>query len=243
MRLFVTCDQQMEFIVSGFYKGLALIFSGNPEIFAIARLSLTVSVLATAVAVLMGVPLGSWIAVKKFPLKKLLIAMANTGMGLPPVVAGLVVMLILTRSGPLGFLNWLYTPTGMIVAQVIIALPIITALSISAMQSVDPKFYQQVLTLGASDWQAIKVCLKEIRLTVLAAVIAGFGRLVAEVGAVMIVGGNIRHQTRVLTTATVMETQMGNFDTAIALGLILLTLSFAVNLVLTLIQQKKVDPR
>lgn len=230
----------MDFILSGFQKALHLIFSGNAELFGIARLSLTVSLLATAAAVLVGVPLGSWIAVKKFPLKKLLIALVNTGMGLPPVVAGLVVMLFLARSGPLGFLNWLYTPIGMILVQFIIALPIITALSVSAMQSVDPRFYQQVLTLGASDRQAIWVCLKEIRLTVLAAIIAGFGRLVAEVGAVMIVGGNIRHQTRMLTTATVMETNMGNFDMAIALGLILLTLSFAVNLGLTLIQQKKV---
>jgi len=233
----------MEFIFAGLRKGIALILSGNAEVFAIARLSLTVSVTATAAAVLAGVPLGSWIAVKKFPLKKLLIALVNTGMGLPTVVAGLVVMLLLARSGPLGRLDWLYTPKGMILAQFIIALPIITALSISAMQSVDPKFYQQVLTLGASDWQAIKVCLKEIRLTVLAAVIAGFGRLVAEVGAVMIVGGNIRFQTRMLTTATVMETQMGNFDMAIALGLILLTLGFIVNLALTLIQQDKALPQ
>jgi tungstate transport system permease protein len=233
----------MGFILQGFQKALHLIFSGDGEIFAIVRLTLTVSVLATAAAVLAGVPLGSWIAVKKFPLKKLLIALVNTGMGLPPVVAGLVVMLFLSRSGPLGFLDWLYAPSGMILVQFIIALPIITALSVSAMQSVDPKFYQQVLTLGAGDWQAIKVCLKELRLTVLAAVIAGFGRLVAEVGAVMIVGGNIRHQTRVLTTATVMETQMGNFDTAIALGLILLVLSFAVNFSLTLIQQDKVLPK
>lgn len=233
----------MEFIFQGLNKALYLIFSGNAEICAIARLSLTVSLLATALAVLAGVPLGSWIAVKKFPLKKLLIALVNTGMGLPPVVAGLVVMLFLARSGPLGCLNWLYTPAGMILAQFVIALPIITALSVSAMQSVDPRFYQQVLTLGASDWQAIKVCLNEIRLTVLAAVIAGFGRLVAEVGAVMIVGGNIRHQTRMLTTATVMETNMGNFDMAIALGLILLTLGFIVNLALTLIQQNKVLAR
>ncbi|MEK7721319.1 MAG: ABC transporter permease, partial [Elusimicrobiota bacterium] len=128
----------MDFIFSGFQKALRLIFSGDAEIFAIARLSLTVSLLATAAAVLVGVPLGSWIAVKKFPLKKLLIALVNTGMGLPPVVAGLVVMLFLARRGPLGFLNWLYTPPGMITAQIIIALPIITALSISAMQSVDP---------------------------------------------------------------------------------------------------------
>lgn len=230
----------MGFIAEGFRKALYLIFSGNAEIFGIARLSLTVSLLATAAAVLVGVPLGGWLAVKNFPLKKLLIALVNTGMGLPPVVAGLVVMLFLARSGPLGFLNWLYTPGGMIIAQFLIALPIITALIISAMQGVDPKFYQQVLTLGASDWQAIKVCLREMRLSVLAAVIAGFGRLVAEVGAVMIVGGNIRHQTRMLTTATVMETNMGNFDMAIALGLILLAISFAVNLALTLIQQNKV---
>lgn len=233
----------MDFIAEGFRKALYLIFSGNDEVFAIARLSLTVSVLATAAAALAGVPLGSWIAVKKFPFKKLLIALVNTGMGLPPVVAGLLVMLFLARSGPLGFLNWLYTPAGMILAQFVIALPIITALSVSAMQSVDPKFYSQILTLGASDWQAIRVCLKEIRLTVLGAVIAGFGRLVAEVGAVMIVGGNIRHQTRVLTTATVMETNMGNFDMAIALGLILLVLSFAVNLALTLIQQGRTSAR
>lgn len=230
----------MEFIFEGLNKGLHLILSGNPEIFAITRLSLSVSLLATALAVLAGVPLGSWIAVKKFPLKKLLIALVNTGMGLPPVVAGLVVMLFLSRNGPLGFLNWLYTPTGMVIAQTIIALPIITALTISAMQGVDPKFYRQMLALGASDRQAVWICLKELRLTVLAAVIAGFGRLVAEVGAVMIVGGNIRHQTRMLTTATVMETNMGNFDAAIALGLILLSLSFAVNLALTLIQQRRV---
>jgi tungstate transport system permease protein len=152
-------------------------------------------------------------------------------------------MLFLARSGPLGFLNWLYTPKGMIIAQFIIALPIITALSISAMQNVDPKFYNQILALGASDRQAVWVCLKEIRLTMVAAVIAGFGRLVAEVGAVMIVGGNIRHQTRMLTTATVMETQMGNFDMAIAIGLVLLALGFAVNLALTLIQQNKVLAR
>jgi len=233
----------MEFIIEGFRKALHIILSGNPEVLSIARLSLTVSLAATALAVLAGVPLGSWIAVKKFPLKKLLIAMVNTGMGLPPVVAGLVVMLFLARSGPLGFLNWLYTPKGMIIAQFIIALPIITALSISAMQNVDPKFYNQILALGASDRQAVWVCLKEIRLTMVAAVIAGFGRLVAEVGAVMIVGGNIRHQTRMLTTATVMETQMGNFDMAIAIGLVLLALGFAVNLALTLIQQNKVLAR
>ncbi len=228
----------MGFILEGFRQALHLIFSGDPEVFAIARLSLAVSVLAAGAAALIGVPLGSFIAVKKFPLKRLVITLANTGMGLPPVVAGLVVMLFLSRSGPLAFLNWLYTPYGMGLAQFIIALPIITALSISAMQGVDPKFYQQVLTLGATDRQAIWICLKEQRLAVLAAVIAGFGRLTAEVGAVMIVGGNIRYETRVLTTATVLETQQGNFDMAIALGLLLLALSLAVNLALTYAQQR-----
>jgi tungstate transport system permease protein len=233
----------MGFIAEGFRQALHLIFSGDPEIFGIVRLSLTVSVLATCAAALLGVPLGSWIAVKKFPLKRLVITLANTGMGLPPVVAGLVVMLFLSRSGPLAFLDWLYTPYGMGLAQFIIALPIITALSIAAMQGVDPKFYQQVLTLGATDWQAIKVCLKEQRLAVLAAVIAGFGRLTAEVGAVMIVGGNIRYETRVLTTATVLETQKGNYDLAIALGLVLLVLSLAVNLALTWVQQRRAVAR
>ncbi len=229
----------MGFIAEGFQKALYLIFSGNAEVYSIARLSLLVSLLSTGAAMLIGVPLGGWIAVKNFPLKKLVISLVNTGMGLPPVVVGLLVMLFLSRNGPLNFLDWLYTPVGMVLAQVIIATPVITGLSLSAMQSVDPKFYRQILTLGAGEWQALAVCLKEIRLSILAAVIAGFGSVISEVGAVMIVGGNIRHQTRVLTTATVLETQMGNYDMAIALGLILIMLTFLINLALTFIQQQK----
>lgn len=229
----------MGFIAEGFQKALHLIFSGNAEVYSIARLSLLVSMLSTGAAVLIGVPLGGWIAVKNFPSKKLVISLVNTGMGLPPVVVGLLVMLFLSRNGPLNFLDWLYTPMGMVLAQVIIAAPVITGLSMSAMQSVDPKFYRQILTLGAGEWQALLVCLKEIKLSILAAVIAGFGSVISEVGAVMIVGGNIRNQTRVLTTATVMETQMGNYDVAIALGLILIMLTFLINLALTFIQQQK----
>ena len=229
----------MEFIIDGFQKGLGLIFSGDAEVYSIARLSLFVSVFATGISVLIGVPLGSLIALKKFPLKKIIISLVNTGMGFPPVVVGLFVMLFLSRNGPLNFLGWLYTPMGMILAQVIIATPVVAGLSMSAMQSLDPKFYLQILTLGASGRQAVMVCLKEIRLSILAAVIAGFGSIISEVGAVMIVGGNIRHQTRVLTTATVLETQMGNFGSAIALGLILLMLTFLINLALTFIQQQK----
>ncbi len=229
----------MSFILEGFKKGLSLIFTANPEVLAIVKLSLVVSLLATAVSVLVGVPLGSIIALKKFPFKKIVISLVNTGMGLPPVVVGFFVMLFLSRNGPLSFLGWLYTPMGMILAQIIIATPIVTGLSMSAMQSVDPKFYQQILSLGANQGQVLMVCLKEIRLSVLAAVIAGFGSIISEVGAVMIVGGNIKNQTRVLTTATVLETHMGNFDLAIALGLILLGMSFLINLALTFIQQQK----
>lgn len=212
------------------------------EVIVILKLSLYVSIVATLIAVCIGLPLGSIIAIKKFPLKKIVIALINTGMGLPPVVVGLFVVLLLSRNGPFGFLQWLYTPKGMIVAQVIIATPIITGLSLAAVQSVDPRFYQQILALGATTRQSICVLLKEIRLSILAAVIAGFGSIISEVGAVMMVGGNIKGQTRVLTTATVLETNMGNFEIAIALGLTLLTMSFIVNLALTFIQQHKARP-
>ncbi len=230
----------MNYILEGFKKGLWLIFNLNDEVLIILKLSLLVSVVATLLAIMIGVPLGSMIAVNRFPFKKLVIALTNTGMGLPPVVVGLVVALFLSRNGPLGFLDWLYTPKGMILAQVIIATPIITGLSQAAVQAVDPRFYQQILALGATTPQALCILLKEIRLSVLAAVIAGFGSIISEVGAVMMVGGNIKGQTRVLTTATVLETQMGNFDIAIALGVILLTMSFIVNLALTYIQQARV---
>lgn len=233
----------MDFILEGFKKGAILLFSLNSEVLAILRLSLLVSVFATLIAVIVGVPLGSIIAIKKFPFKKIVIALINTGMGLPPVVVGLFVVLFLSRNGPLGFLQWLYTARGMVLAQVIIATPIITGLSLAAVQSVDPKFYQQILSLGATTRQSICVLIKEIKLSILAAIIAGFGSVISEVGAVMMVGGNIKGQTRVLTTATVLETHMGNFDIAIALGLILLAVSFIVNLALTFIQQGREKQR
>lgn len=233
----------MNFILEGFRKGGALLFCLDSEVLAILKLSLWISIAATFVAVCIGLPLGSVIAIKRFRFKKFVIALVNTGMGLPPVVVGLFVTLFLSRNGPLGFLQWLYTPKGMILAQVIIATPIITGLSLAAVQSVEPRFYQQILALGATTRQSICVLIKEIRLSVLAAVIAGFGSIISEVGAVMMVGGNIKAQTRVLTTATVLETSMGNFDIAIALGLILLTMSFLVNLALTFIQQGKTGQR
>lgn len=230
----------MSFIFEGIRKGILLLFTFDPEVIAVLKLSLFVSVSAVLIAVFIGVPLGGIIAIKKFPLKKIVIALINTSMGLPPVVVGLVVTLFLARSGPLGFLQWLYSAKGMILAQVIIATPIVTGLSLAAAQGIDPKFYNQILALGATTAQALFVMFKEIRLSILAAVIAGFGSIISEVGAVMMVGGNIRHQTRVLTTAVVLETHMGNFDIAIALGLVLLIMSFMINLALTIIQQYKV---
>lgn len=227
----------MNFIIEGFRKGILLLFSFNGEVMAILKLSLLVSVIATSIAVLIGVPLGSIIAIKKFPFKKIVIALINTGMGLPPVVVGLFVVLFLSRNGPLGFLQWLYDPKGMVIAQVIIAAPIITGLSFAAVQGFDPGFYRQILSLGATTRQSMCLLLREIRPAILAAVIAGFGSVISEVGAVMMVGGNIKGQTRVLTTATVLETNMGNFEMAIALGLILLLMSFMINLALTFIQQ------
>lgn len=216
-----------------------LVARGDRQLFAIVLLSLQVSLSATLCACLLGMPLGALLAVGRFPGRRGLIVLFNGLMGLPPVVVGLMAMLLLSRNGPLGFLGWLYTPAGMVLAQVVIATPVITGLSMSAMQSLDKKFYLQMLTLGASQWQALRVCLMEVKLSILAAVIAGFGSVISEVGAVMMVGGNIRNQTRVLTTATVMETHMGNFDTAIALGLILLGLTFLINMALTFIQQQK----
>ncbi|MFH1823723.1 MAG: ABC transporter permease [Candidatus Firestonebacteria bacterium] len=229
----------MNFILDGIKKAIELIVFLDKDILNVLKISLLVSFSATVIAVLVGVPLGAVIAVKKFPFKKIVITLINTGMGLPPVVVGLVVSLFLFRNGPLGSLQWLYTVQGMVLAQIIIALPIIMGLTLVAFQSVDKKMYFQILALGASTSQAIYLLLKEIRLSVIASVIAGFGSIISEVGAVMMVGGNIKGQTRVLTTAIVLETNKGNFDIAIALGLILLIMSFIVNLALTFIQQRK----
>jgi len=225
------------FIFDGLKQAFILIFQMDSEVLSIVKLSFFVSIAATVIAVIMGVPLGSIIAVKKFPGKKIVVALVNTGMGLPPVVVGLTFALLLSRNGPMGFLEWLYTPMGMILAQVAIATPIITGLSMAAIQAVEPDFFRQIQALGASMWQSIIVLISEVRLSILAAVIAGFGSVISEVGAVMMVGGNIKGQTRVLTTATVLETRMGNMEMAIALGLILLTMSFIVNMALTYIQQ------
>ena len=229
----------MQLIWEGFVQAIELVFGGNAEVWQITWLSLKISASATLISLLLGIPLGIVLAMARFPGRSLAIASINTGMGLPPVVVGLFVSIFLWRSGALGFLELIYTPTAMIVAQVIIAFPIIAGLTMASFQSLNPNLGLQLLGIGASKPQLLWLLCKEARLPLLAAVMAGFGGVISEVGASMMVGGNIRGQTRVLTTATVLETGKGNFDMAIALSLILLALSFALNFVLSHIQQRE----
>lgn len=229
----------MDLVWNGMREALRLILSGDAEVLGITLLSLEISGAATLLSLLMGIPLGMLLALTRFPGHTLLMTLINTGMGLPPVVAGLFVSISLWRSGPLGFLEMLYTPAAMIVAQVIIAFPIVAGLTMAAFQTLNPKLKLQLLGIGASRPQFLWLLCKEAKLPLLAAIMAGFGGVISEVGASMMVGGNIRGETRVLTTATVLEAGKGNFETAVALGLILLGLSFGVNFILTHIQQRE----
>jgi tungstate transport system permease protein len=208
------------------------------EISEITLLSLKVSGLATAISLLIGLPLGTWLALSRFRGRGFILSLINTGMALPPVVVGLAVAMLLWRSGPLGSLRLIYTPTAIIIAQTIIAAPVVTGLTAAALQQLDPRLRLQLLGLGASRGQMIGALWREARLPLLAALMAGFGSVISEVGASMMVGGNIRHQTRVLTTAIVLETNKGNFEQALILGLLLLCLAYLVNLTLTWIQQR-----
>ena len=228
----------MGLIAEGFLQAGALLVTADPELLHVTWLSLKVSGMATALSLLAGMPLGTVLALVRFPGRGLLVALVNTGMGLPPVVVGLFVSIVLWRSGPLGVLELLYTPTAIVVAQFVIAFPVVTGLTLAAVQQIPPRFRLQVQGLGASRLQLVGILIREARLPLLAALMAGFGAVISEVGASLMVGGNIRGQTRVLTTATVLETGKGNFDIAIALSIILLTLTFLVNWALTWIQQR-----
>ena len=228
----------MELIWQGTKQAILLLVRGDPEVLRIALLSLQVSGTATLLSLLVGIPLGTVLALTRFPGRSFAMSLVNTGMGLPPVVVGLFVTIFLWRSGPLGLLELLYTPTAIVIAQFVIAAPIVTGLTVAAVQQLNPRLRLQLVGLGASRLQVIWLLLKEARLPLLAAVMAGFGAVISEIGAAIMVGGNIYRQTRVLTTATVLETSKGNFDMAIALSLLLLLLAFAVNWALTWIQQR-----
>ena len=210
----------------------------DSEVFQITILSLQVSLLATAISLFIGLPVGTWLALGSFRGRSFILSIINTGMALPPVVVGLVVAIMLWRSGPLGNLRLIYTPAAIIIAQTVIAAPVVTGLTAAALGSLDPRLQMQLLGLGASYTQMIWMLWRESRLPLLAALMAGFGSVISEVGASMMVGGNIRGQTRVLTTAIVLETSRGEFETALALSALLLIITYLINLALTSIQQR-----
>ena len=230
----------MDLLWAGLREALRLLVTGDREVFAILLLSLQVSGLATLVSLAVGIPAGAALALLRFPGRTLVVSAVNAGMGLPPVVVGLFVTLLLWRSGPLGAWEILYTPAAIVLAQAVIAAPIVMGITLAAVQNVPEKFRLQLLGLGASRLQMVRVVLREARLPMLAAVMAGFGGIISEIGASMMVGGNIKGQTRTLTTAMVLETGKGNFEIAIALSILLLVLVFAVNWALTSIQQRRV---
>ena len=228
----------MDLLWQGMKQAAWLLYHGDREVLEITLLSIAVSTAATVLSLLVGLPLGTFLGLKQFPGRNFVVSLVNTGMGLPPVVVGLFVTILLWRSGPLGFLELLYTPTAIVAAQLVIALPVVTGLTIAAVQQIDPRLGLQLLGLGASRTQLYWLLLREARLPLLAAIMAGFGAVISEVGASIMVGGNILHRTRVLTTATVLETSKGNFDVAIALGIVLLAITFLINWALTTVQQR-----
>lgn len=209
------------------------------ELLEILGMSLLVSGAAVAVSMALGVPAGIWMALHRFPGRRFLVTLVNAGMGVPPVVVGLLVFLLLARSGPLGGLELLYTPGAMILAQVLIALPLVAGVTLAAVQALDERLTLQILSLGASRLQLYWKLVLEARLSMIAALAAGFGSVISEVGAVMMVGGNLKGDTRVLTTAIVLATRQGQFALAIALGVLLLALTLAVNALFTAVQQRK----
>ena len=226
----------MNDLIQGIIQAFEIIFSLNSALYEIIWLSLAVSGIALLFSTVLGIPLGAAMAMARFPGRRLMTALLYTGMGFPPVVIGLFVYLMLSRSGPAGQLGWLFTPKAMIVAQTIISFPLVAGFTMAAVMGVDPQLRRQLMSLGATPWQATVTILLEAKIGVIVAIVAGFGAIISEVGAVMLVGGNIEGKTRVLTTAIVLETQKGNFDLAIALGLVLLFLSFLVNVALLRLQ-------
>jgi tungstate transport system permease protein len=228
----------MDLLVEGIKQAFLLLIHGDRQMIEIAFLSLLVSGAATALSLMIGIPVGAGLGLNNFPGKRFLASLINAGMGAPPVVVGLVVVIFLARYGPLGFIHILYTPTAMVIAQVLIAFPLVAGFTMAAVQQLDPKLRLQIYALGASRNQMVWLLLKEARLPLLAAVMAGFGAVISEVGASMMVGANITGQTRVMTTAIVGEVSKGQYSLAIALSILLMLIVYLVNFLLTLIQQR-----
>ena len=229
----------MDLIWDGLREAARLLAQGDAEVIEITLRTLAISASATALALALGVPFGALLALRRFPGRGLIVAAVNTGLGMPPVVVGLLIVLLLWRSGPFGSLNLIYTPYAMVAAQFLLALPLVIGFSLTAIQALPSKLLDQMRALGANRAQMLWLMMRETRLGILAAVMAGFGAAISEVGASMQVGGNLDGDTRVLTTATVLETSRGNFEVAIALGLILVVMAYLVNLALTSVQQRR----
>ena len=231
----------MKEILQGVIQAIELIFSFDPNLYEVIGLSLYVALVSLFFSTLVGIPIGAFLGLARFPGRRLVMALLYTGMGFPPVVIGLFVYLMFSRSGPFGQLGWLFTPRAMSVAQMIISFPLVAGFTMAAVLSVNPNLRPQLRALGATDWQATVAILMEARIGVIVAMAAGFGAVISEVGAVMLTGGNIAGKTRTLTSAIILETQKGNFDLAIALGIILLLLSFMANLIMTRMQGRDID--
>jgi tungstate transport system permease protein len=223
-------------ITAGVLQALHLIVNVDHEVLQITILSLEISLASTLLSACIGVPLGTYLYYHDFPGKRVLVNIVQTLYALPTVIAGLLLFLLISNQGPLGFLHILYTPIGMVLAQMILVIPLITGLTFAALMAIDPEMRQTVTSLGATGFQSAWTLIREVRFGILAAIILGFGRAISEVGAAMIIGGNIRGYTRVLTTAISLETSVGDFPFAIALGIILLGLAVLVNVGLNVVQ-------
>jgi tungstate transport system permease protein len=223
-------------LLEGLVQAFELIISLDPALYEIIWFSLYVSGVALTFSIFLGIPLGAFLGLRGFFGRRFMMALLYTGMGFPPVVIGLFVYLMLSRSGPIGDLGWLFTPNAIIFAQTIISFPLVAGFTVAAVMGVDPNLRQQLVSLGATNWQATWATLSEARIGVIVAIIAGFGAIISEVGAVILVGGNIEGKTRTLTTAIVLETRKGNFDLAMALGIILLLITFLINLAVIRLQ-------
>ena len=228
----------MDYLFGGLITALKLIFAFDHEVMNCTWVSLKISSVAILLASLIGVPLGFLIGANNFRGKKTVITLFNTMMALPTVVVGLFVFSLISRQGPLGTLGLLFSPTAMIIGQFILSTPIITALSISAIQGIDSRIRTTLITLGARSYQVLLALMLEARFAIMAAVIAGFGRIIGEVGSAMMLGGNIKGYTRSITTAIALETSKGEFSLGLALGIILLTVALSVNIMLRYLQQK-----
>jgi tungstate transport system permease protein len=233
----------MNDLTDGLVAAFQLVVTLNSDLIEITLRSLQVTVSAVVIAALIGLPFGAWLSVTRFRFRRIAIAILNAMMGLPPVVVGLIVYILLSRSGPLGVFNLLFTPTAMIIAQVIIVTPIIASLCHQGLRDLWFTYHDLLISLNTTKWQRMKTLLWDGRRSLITALLTGFGRAIGEIGAIMIVGGNIDHLTRVLTTAIALEVGRGDFPLALGLGFILITLAIVINLAIHILSRTEREGR